>query len=69
MNHHDAVCEAVLAESPSLICLQETKRVVFSDFDIMQLLGAGFDYVYLSAMQKLGGVSYGHMAFFIVVGL
>jgi hypothetical protein len=54
MNHHDAVCEAVLAESPCRICLQE-KKVVFSDFDVMQLLGAGFDYVYLSAMQKLGG--------------
>lgn len=39
--HRDAVRELVIVERPSLVCLQETKMHVISDFDVMQVLGAG----------------------------
>jgi exonuclease III len=54
VNHYDAVGELVVAQCPSLVCLQETKKVVISDFDVIQLLGAGFDYVYLPAIHTQG---------------
>jgi exonuclease III len=43
--HHDAVRELVVAEQPSLVCLQETKLVVITMFYVMQNLGPGLDYV------------------------
>jgi hypothetical protein len=49
MWHCDAVRALVAAERPSLICLQETKRVVSSDVDLKQFIGTGFDYSYLPA--------------------
>jgi exonuclease III len=52
--HHDVVRELVTIERPSIVCLQETKRVVFNNLDIIQLLGAGFDYAYLPAIQTRG---------------
>jgi hypothetical protein len=54
--HHDAVRELVRAELISFVCLQETRMDAFSDFDIMQLLGSGFEYSYLLAAQTRGGV-------------
>jgi exonuclease III len=46
--HRDAVKQLVLSEKPSLVSLQETKLHVIGDFDVMQILGPGFDYVYLT---------------------
>jgi exonuclease III len=43
-------------ERPSILCLQETKLNVISEFDIMQLLGVGFDYTYLPSVQTHGGI-------------
>jgi hypothetical protein len=48
------VRELVAAEWPSLVCLQETKKAIISNFDVMQLLGTGFDYVYLPVVQTRG---------------
>jgi exonuclease III len=47
--HRDVVRSLVGTEHPSLIYLQETKLSVISDFDIMQILGAGYDYVFIPA--------------------
>jgi exonuclease III len=55
-SHHDVVCVLVVAERPSLACLQETKLVVISNSDIMQMLSAGFEYVFLPAYSNRGGV-------------
>jgi hypothetical protein len=50
-SHRDALKELVVAEKPSLVCLEETKMHVISDFDVMQILDARFDYAYLLADQ------------------
>jgi exonuclease III len=55
-SHHDAVCSLVETEHPSLVYLQETKLSVISDFDIMQILGAGYNYVFLVASHTRGGI-------------
>jgi hypothetical protein len=52
----DSVRELVRSECLSLLCLQETKLDVITDFDIIQILGLGFDYVYLSPSHTQGGV-------------
>jgi exonuclease III len=44
---HDVVKELVAAECPSVVCLQETKLHIIGDYDVMQILGSGFDYSYL----------------------
>jgi exonuclease III len=49
--HRDALRELVIAEKPSIVYLQETKLNVISNFDVVQLLGAGFDYAFLPAMD------------------
>jgi exonuclease III len=54
VSHCDMVRELVAAEWPSLVCLQETKKAIISNFDVMQLLGTGFDYVYLPVVQTRG---------------
>jgi exonuclease III len=54
--HRDALWELVVSEHPSLICLQETKLVVISHFDVVQMLVSGFDYTYLLVVQTRGGV-------------
>jgi exonuclease III len=54
--HQDAVQELVASKRPSIICLQETKLNIISDFDIIQLLGTGFDYVYCLAIHIRGGI-------------
>lgn len=43
-------------EHPSIVCVQETKLAVISDFDVMQCLGPGFDYFFLLAVQTRGGI-------------
>jgi exonuclease III len=52
----DSVRELVRSECLSLFCLQETKLDVITDFDIIQILSLGFDYVYLSPSHTQGGV-------------
>jgi exonuclease III len=54
--HCDVVRSLVGTEHPSLIYLQETKLSVISDFDIMQILGAGYDYVFIPASHTRGGI-------------
>jgi exonuclease III len=56
MMHRNAVRELVRTENISLVCLQETKMDAISDFDIMQILGAGFDYFFLPVVQTRGGI-------------
>jgi hypothetical protein len=41
----------VATERLSLICIQETKIDVISDFDVIQLLGPGFEYIYLPTIH------------------
>jgi exonuclease III len=41
--HRDTVRQLVATERPSVICLQETKLYVLSNFDVIQLLGSSFD--------------------------
>lgn len=50
--HRDVVRKLIAAERPSLVSLQETKLSVINDFDVLQIAGAGFDYVYLPAIHK-----------------
>jgi hypothetical protein len=38
------------------VCLQETKLETISDYDVIQLVGTSFDYVYLPAVQTRGGI-------------
>jgi hypothetical protein len=45
-----------VAEKVSLLCIHETKLNVISTFDIMQLAGNGFDYVFLPAVETRGGI-------------
>jgi hypothetical protein len=53
--HRNAVRDLVVSESLSLACLQETKLDVISDFDVIQILGSGFDYVYLLVSTLMVG--------------
>jgi hypothetical protein len=52
----DAVRDLVQSERLSLVCLEETKLDVINDFDVMQILGPGFDYVYLPTVHTRGGI-------------
>ena len=54
--HRDAVRDLVASECPSLICLQEMKLEIFTDFDMNKILGLGFDYVYLPTCHTHGGI-------------
>jgi hypothetical protein len=49
------VTELVRSERISLIYLQETRLDVISDYDVMQILGLGFDYVCLPIVHTKGG--------------
>jgi exonuclease III len=55
-SHHDAVCELVRVERPSIVYLQETKLSVISDYDLIQIIGVGFDYCYLPTVGTHVGV-------------
>jgi hypothetical protein len=46
----------VATERLSLVCIQETKIDVISDFDVIQLLGPGFEYVYLPTIHTRGDI-------------
>jgi exonuclease III len=45
--HRNAVQDLITSERISLVCLQKTKLRVITDFDVIQTLGTGFDYVFL----------------------
>jgi exonuclease III len=53
--HHDAVRQLVLSEAIFLVCLQETKHESISDYDVIQLVGTGFD-SFLIVAQTHGGI-------------
>jgi exonuclease III len=55
-SHHDALHSLVASERLSLICIQETKLVVISDFDLVQLIGAGYEYSLLLAAGSCAGI-------------
>jgi hypothetical protein len=56
-SHRDALRQLVVLERPSVMCLQETKLVVIlSSFDVVQLLGQGFNYTDLPATQTHGRI-------------
>jgi hypothetical protein len=44
------------AERISLVCIQEIKLHVISDYDVIQLLESAFEYVYLTAVCTRGGI-------------
>jgi hypothetical protein len=52
----DTVRELVVEERPTLVCLQETKLHVINDFDLLQILGHGFDYIYPPSVNTSGGI-------------
>jgi hypothetical protein len=45
-SHRDTVQELVRVERISLVCLQESKMNVITNFDVLQILGPGFDYFF-----------------------
>jgi exonuclease III len=51
-----AIRELVRAECSSIVCLQETKLSVIFDFDLIQIVGVGFDYCFLPAVGTCGGI-------------
>jgi exonuclease III len=55
-DHQKLVRELVIAKNPSIVCLQETKLHVLNDFLVMEILGPGFNYSYLSAENTRGGI-------------
>jgi hypothetical protein len=55
-SHKAIVRDFIVLESVSLVCLQETKLDVISGLDVMDLLGQGFDYVYLSTDHSHRGI-------------
>jgi exonuclease III len=54
-SHRSTLRDLVAAERPSIVCIQETKLHVISDYDIAQFLGVSFDY-YMPADQTHGGI-------------
>jgi hypothetical protein len=48
---HDVVRQLVVDERPFVVCLQETKLSIISDFDVVGMLGMSFDYCVLLMMQ------------------
>jgi exonuclease III len=55
-SHRSAVQDLVMLDHPSLICLQETKMHVISDYDVIQILGPNYDYTYLPTTLTRGGI-------------
>jgi exonuclease III len=52
----DSVKSVVVDLRPSIICLQETKLSIVSDYDILSILGAGFsNFVFKPAQGSRGG--------------
>jgi exonuclease III len=54
--HQHALQDMVATEQISLVCIQETKLNVISYYDVIQLLGSGFEYVYLPVIHTCGGI-------------
>jgi exonuclease III len=54
--HQDALRELVVAERPSIVCLQEIKMAVISDYNVIQFVGSSFDYAFLPAVGTHGGI-------------
>jgi hypothetical protein len=52
----NVVHDLVMMETPSIVCLQATKLNVCSDYDVILILGHGFDYFYLQADHTGGGI-------------
>jgi exonuclease III len=48
--------ELVAVEHSSIMCIQETKLVVTYDYDMLQMIGSGYDYFCLSTVQTRGGI-------------
>jgi hypothetical protein len=46
----------VAVEHPSLVCLQKTKLDVPPDFDLIQIIGPGFEYAFLPVEHTWGGI-------------
>jgi hypothetical protein len=55
-SHHDTVHGLVVAERPSVVCLQEGKLHVIPPYDVMQCLSKGFDYYFLLANRTRGSI-------------
>jgi hypothetical protein len=55
-SHRNAMQELVFAEHLLLVCIQETKLGVITNFDVIQLMGSEFEYVYLLAIHTCGGI-------------
>jgi hypothetical protein len=55
-SHRNGIRELVASERASLVCLQETKLYVISNYDVIQFLGPDFNYCYLPAEQTRGGI-------------
>jgi hypothetical protein len=54
--HRDTQRELVAVGWPSIVCVQETKLPVISNFDVIQCLGPGFDFFFVPAVQTRGGI-------------
>jgi hypothetical protein len=52
----NVIGELVAAENTSILCIQETKLDVISDFDVMQLCGFSCEYFSLPAVHTHGGI-------------
>jgi exonuclease III len=55
-SHRDALRSLVGSERVSVVCVQETKLHVIDNFLVMQVLGIGFDYSFLSSVGTRGGI-------------
>jgi hypothetical protein len=53
------VADLVYQERVSMVCLQETKLFVLDDRLLLELLGSGFDYNYLLAVETRGDILVG----------
>jgi hypothetical protein len=51
-----ALRDLVAAEWISLVCIEETKLDVISDYDVIQLLGTSSENVYLLVVHTRGGI-------------
>jgi exonuclease III len=54
--HKVVVHELAASEKPSTVCLKETKLNVIFVFDLMQIVGASFEYYFLPSVQTHGGI-------------
>jgi exonuclease III len=53
--HMNTLREMITVDRPSIVCIQETKMYVILDYDVLQFLGPGFDYLFLPE-QTRGGI-------------